>query len=313
MTAHVLAIDLGGTIVKAGVVAADGTVLASARRPSREPEGVDAWIAGGLDVAVEALSQSPEPPEALGLSVPGAVDRDATHLVDLVDRMPSSGVALAPAFASLGLPVAADNDAKAALSAERRWGGMGHLTDVVVLTVGTGIGSAALVGGREPGGDRVLAGNQLGHLVLDIDGARCVCGNRGCAETMASATALVAAANHAGIDAADAAAVFDEHAAGDPRAAIVLERFVAALAATVVNAIHAYQPDVVVLTGGVLARADWLLPQLRERVAERAWTLPRGRVRVEASRLGPNAGVLAGAAVALEQVIGTGPAKCTNK
>lgn len=300
-TQAVLGLDLGGTTIKAGVVAADGTVLSSTTRPSGESGGVDSWVAAGLAASAEALTASALEPTTIGLSVPGAVDPVAKRLLDLVDRLPTAGgLDLAAAYAPLGLPVKADNDARAALLAERRWGGPDLGNDLVVLTLGTGIGSGAIIGGLAPGGDRVLAGNQLGHLSIELNGERCVCGNRGCAETVASATAVVAAAQRAGMDVADAAAVFAADAAGDARAEAVIERFLDGLAATVVNAIHAYQPSVVVLTGGLMASADRILGPLRLAVDERAWTLPRGRVRIEASRLGANAGVLAGAAVGFE-------------
>ena len=301
MSEVVLALDLGGTTVKAGVVDRCGEVLAAATQPARERDGVEAWLDSALGAAADALAESSATPTALGLSVPGAVDRDAVRLLDLVDRLASDGVDLAAAFAPLGLPVSADNDAKAALAAELRWGGPFD-GDVVVLTVGTGIGSAAFIGGTEPGGDPVLAGNQLGHMTLEVDGARCVCGNRGCAETLASASALVSMARSAGMVVAGAADVFGAHDRADPRAVEVVDRFVGALVATVVNAIHAYQPAVVVLTGGVLARADVFLERVRTLVAERAWTLPRGRVEVRASKLGGDAGVLAGAAVAFRSL-----------
>jgi glucokinase len=309
----VLALDLGGTVLKAGVVDPSGTVLSSTTGPSREEHGVDAWVRSALKAAAEAIEHSPVNPLALGLSVPGAVDADGRRLVDLVDRLPSDGVDLAAAFASLGLPVSADNDAKAALAAELRWGGWQGLGNLVVLTIGTGIGSAARIGGSEPGGDRVLAGNQLGHVTLELAGKRCICGNYGCAETVASATAMVESARAAGLDVADAAEVFAAHDAGDPKAGAVVTRFEQGLAATIVNAIHAYQPDAVVLTGGVMGRADQFMPAVRGLVAERAWTLPRGRVRVEVSTLGPSAGVLAGAAVALRKVQGCDPSKCRDK
>lgn len=300
-SAPVLGLDLGGTNVKAGVVDVDGRVLSSVCRPAGERLGLDAWVAAGLEAARDAMAKAHCEPVSLGLAVPGAVDPLTCRLVDLVDRLPSAeGLDLAAAFAPLGLAVAADNDARAALQAERRWGGHGDIDDLVVLTFGTGIGGAAIVGGRPPGGERVLAGNQLGHLTIEIGGARCVCGNRGCAETVASATAIVADARTAGLDAADAAAVFAAETEGSEIAAALIDRFLDGVVATIVNAVHAYQPTTVVLTGGLMASASRILPTVLAAVTERAWTLPRGRVRIELSTLSSDAGVLAGAAVALD-------------
>jgi len=298
-----LAIDCGGTQVKAGVVGENGTIGASCLIPSREAEGVRAWSAAALDAARQALAAwDGEPPTRLGLSVPGAVDPATATLVDLVARLPTGrALPLADLFAPLGLPVWADNDARAALSAERRWGAARDVDDVVLLTVGTGLGGAALVGGIWPGGHPLLAGIQLGHLSIDLDGEPCVCGNAGCAERLASGPGLVRLARGYDLDITDAADVFRDERRGIPGASLAVGRFTAALAAAVVNAIHAYQPALVVLGGGVMRAADRFMPQLRELVARHAWTIPRGRVRIEVSPLGDRLGILGAAAVAFRQ------------
>lgn len=296
----VLALDLGGTQLKAAVVDADGSVSDERRCPAREHGGVEQWSAAALELAGQVAAAWPgTPAAALGLSVPGAVDPQACTLVDLVDRLPSDEpVALDRVFSPLGLPVFADNDARAALAAERRWGLARDVGSVVIFTVGTGLGGAALVDGRPPSGDRLLAGIQLGHLSVDLSGPRCVCGNRGCVELWASGPGIVRLAAEEGLAATDVAAVLAAADSKDPAAARALERFCLALAVGVVNAIHAYQPDLVVLAGGVLAAAPHLVPAVRAIVAERAWTLPRGRIPVELSPLTAHGGVLGAAAVA---------------
>lgn len=299
-TDAVLGVDLGGTVVKAGVVSNNGEVLSFTTRESGERHGPNVWVAAAIEAAEQARRQSPVPPSALGLSVPGAVDADRRRLLDLVARLPTDeGVDLAKVFATIGLPVWAENDANAALLAEQRWGGLENTGDLVLLTIGTGIGSAVVVDGRLVAGGRPLAGNQVGHFTIELGGATCVCGNRGCAETVASASALVESARAMGLEAVDAAGVFDAEAAGVPSAVHVVERFLDGLTAIVVNAVHAYQPSTVVLAGGVMARQERILPALRIAVADRAWTLPRGRVRIIASQLGRKGSVLAAAAVAL--------------
>lgn len=298
MTAEcVLAVDLGGTVVKAAVVGADGTVDGRVAVPSGEGGGQQEWMAVALDAAGQALASSTRPPAAVGLSVPGAVDPSTRQLVDLVARLRAAEpIDLAGPFERYGLPVFADNDARAALAGELRWGGHGT-ENLAVLTIGTGIGGAAVVDGRVPG-TGLLGANQLGHLTVDLNGVECVCGNRGCAETVASARALVTAATAAGLHVDRAEAVLEAAAGGDGRAAAVVDRFLLGLVAVVVNTIHAYQPDAVVLTGGLMASAAAFLPRLQAEVARRAWTVPRGRVRVDVTTLGPAASVLGAAAVA---------------
>lgn len=300
MTEPVLAVDCGGTEIKAGIVCRDGLVRAPHRLASREREGLTAWAAAVMTAARRSLADWTGPaPVRLGLSVPGAVDPATATLVDLVTRLPEGKQApLAQLFAPLGLPVAADNDARAALLAERRWGAARGVDNLVLMTVGTGLGGAALVDGRAPGGDPLLAGSQIGHLSIDLDGELCVCGNVGCAERRASGPGLVRLAAARGLGAEDAAAVFAAFRDGVPAAARAVEDFTDALAAAVVNAIHAYQPEVVVLGGGVLRAAELFLPRLRDVVAARAWTVPRGRVQILESALGDGLGILGAAAIA---------------
>lgn len=306
---RVLALDLGGTVVKAGLVASTGAVLAQQRTTSGEADGLDAWRRVGLTTLQSLPGCAGPGPRALGLSVPGAVDAERGRLLDLVDRLPqAAGLDLPAAFAEVGLPTFADNDARAALQAERRWGLARGTADVVLLTIGTGLGAAALVNGRWAGADPVLGGSQLGHLTIDLAGPRCVCGNYGCAELTVSGPGLVRLARAAGLprDATTSAvAVVARDGAGDPRARAAVDQFVAALGAVVVNAIHAYQPELVVLAGGLLGAAGRILPPLRSLVADRAWTLPRGRSRIEASALGTQVGLLGAAAVAFRALEGT--------
>jgi glucokinase len=300
-SSSVLAIDLGGTAVKVGIVAADGTVLIERRTPARESEGIVAWSETALCLARDVLTSAVDaPPSRLGLSVPGAVDAARATLVDLVERLPgASGLPLDQLFASLGLPVSADNDARAALEAERRWGVARGLDDLVLFTVGTGLGGAAIVGGSPPSGDPVLGAIQLGHCTVELDGDLCVCGNRGCAELWASGPGLVKMAQGNGVDACDAHSVFAAEMQGVPGAGLAIDHFVSALAAAVINSIHAYQPKMVVMGGGVMAAGDRIMQPLRRLIDERAWTVPRGRVGLEPSALGDHLGILGAAAVAL--------------
>jgi glucokinase len=302
---HALGIDLGGTTVKAGVVGADGSIESWAVRPSGERLGAEAWSAVAFDAATEALESAKVPASAIGVSVPGAVDARRSVLLDMAARLPAPEIDLAAMFSRFGLPVRADNDANAALAAERRWGGHEAVADLVLITVGTGIGSAVVVGGMPLGAGRPLAGNLAGHLTIEPDGALCVCGNRGCGETIASASALVDAARRGGLVVAEAADVFDAEARGDRRASDAVHRFLDGLSTIVVNAIHAYRPDVVVLSGGVMARSERILPAVRAAVTERAWTIPPGGVRIAASSLGPAGPVMGAAAIAF--AVGTGP------
>ena len=300
----VLGVDLGGTTIKAGVVDETGTVHSFVAVPSRESEGREPWAQAALEAATKAAAATSVEPSALGLSVPGAVDRQTATLLDLVARLdtPTGGIDLSEIYSPLGLPVKTDNDARAALCAERRWGGHKDPDNLVLLTIGTGVGSAAVIDGEAPAGRDVLGGGiLLGHTTVELDGELCVCGNQGCVETVASATALVRTAQTLGMTANDAADVFEADESGDKAAARAIDRFLSGLTAVVVNAIHVYRPSTVVLSGGVMAQAKRILPPLDEAVATRAWTIPRGQTEIVASRLGADGPVLAGASLALDR------------
>ncbi len=290
MTA-VLGLDLGGTSFKAAVVSDDGIVSGYRTVPSAESAGLDGWLAAARALARDVRDTSVT---AIGLSVPGEIDPRSGSLLGIGTRLDAGeGVSLPDAFAEFGLPVFADNDARAVLAAERRFGAAKGCDDVVMLTLGTGLGGAVVIRGDAAGGEAVLAGSQIGHFTIDIDGPPCVCGNRGCAEVFASATGLRRLAAEAGVDIADARDAFAIPA--------VVDVFTAALAATIVTAVHAYQPELVVIGGGLMGAAEQFLPRVQELVAERAW-ITRGRpLRIERSALGEHIGVLGAATVAFER------------
>lgn len=297
---RVIGLDLGGTFVKAGIADLHGRVSGAVAIPSGEAHGRDAWLASGREALARVMEVALEPVAAVGLAVPGAVESKRRVLVDLAARLATGGgIDLSAAFAPSGVPVAADNDARASLEAERRWGAAAGVDDVVMFTLGTGLGGAAVVGGHSPAGEPVLGGIQLGHLTVDLDGGECVCGNRGCAELYASATGIVRLAREAGLEVDDARAVFED---ASPGAEAVIGRFTVAFGSAVVNAVHAHQPSLVVVAGGVVGSAERWLPGVQEYVDRHAWTMPGRRVEIVPSGLRGDFGILAGAAVALRDV-----------
>ena len=268
--------------------------------PTEGHEGHDAVIGrmiAGIE-RLEGVAGGSGRVASVGVAVPGLIDmvEGVTFFLPNLPGMWREVPVGRKIREATGYRTSLINDVRAFTVGELELGAAKGYETALCYAVGTGIGGGVITHGRVHFGLGGAAG-ELGHMVVDPQGPRCGCGNRGCAETVASGTAVVAAARRAGLDASDAESVFMAEAGGDPRAAAAVRRFVAGLVATVVNAIHAYQPAIVVLTGGIMAGADRFLPQVCSEVAERAWTVPRGRVRVEPSRLGASAGVLAGAAV----------------
>ena len=295
--------DYGGTNVKAGLFAEDGGVVAFEQAPLRTFTEGDLLanlvehalrVAGGADLT------------AGGLAIKGLVDPGAGRVVeDIGEGSLLAGRDLRAAFGeALGVPFAVENDARAYAWGEWRFGA-GRGTGVMAcVTLGTGLGCALVAHGAPYAGADPLGGILGGHLSIDRHGPECPCGQRGCAELFCSATALAARVRdaHPGLAAADAArdadpllAFFGAVRDGDAAARATLGAYLDDLAIAVVNVVHAYGPERVVLGGGVMRSADLVLPGLTERVHARAWTVPRRSVGLAAAALGNRAAALGAA------------------
>jgi glucokinase len=202
--------------------------------------------------------------------------------------------ALSDAF---GAPFALDNDARAYSLGEWRFGAGKGAKAMVCMTFGTGVGCSAVVDGRSYRGADDLGGLLGGHISIDRHGPECPCGNKGCLELYCSATALhirVRAVDpDLGAGGNDALAEFFARAGRkDVRCLPAFDAIINDFAIGIVNVIHAYGPDVVVLGGGVMQSADVILPSLTERVHRMAWTVPRNKVKLRAATLGNKAAAL---------------------
>lgn len=198
---------------------------------------------------------------------------------------------------AFGLQLRLENDARQALLGEHWAGAARGFQDVALITLGTGIGGAAMLDGRLLASSHHQAGVIGGHIPVSIDGRPCVCGGSGCAEAEASTWALpsicagwsgFAESSLAREEQIDYATLFRHYDAGDPVAAAVLERSCDVWATLAVTLIHAYDPEVLVLGGAVMRRSDEVLPRIRARVYDRAWT-PGREVRIEPTALGDDA------------------------
>jgi glucokinase len=300
-------IDVGGTKMLA--VALDPSrprdVLVEHRVPT-PPAG-----AGLVDAVVDLVhtveQQLGGPADAIGIGVPGLVDRDGVlhvgaHL-QKVDRLPLG----AQLRARTGRPVVVDNDANGHAVGEHRAGAAEGVADAVVVTLGTGIGAGLISAGRLVQGAHGFAG-EPGHMVVDPNGPPCPCGRRGCWERFASGTGLGRLARDAALGGRLAAAV--ELAGGNPEAVLgehvtaaarkgdadalgVLDDFAHWVAVGLANVINLMDPALIVIGGGVVEAADLVLPAVREQVA--ATVLGHRRrpdVPIVAASLGERAGAI---------------------
>jgi len=208
------------------------------------------------------------------------------------------------------LPLAIENDARLALIGEWKHGAGRGSDNVVMITLGTGIGTSAVIQGRVLRGQHSQAGVLGSHITIRYNGGRaCTCGNVGCAEAEASTASLAAVATSlpewktsplSALPSLQYHSVFEQAAAGDPCAIKLREHSLLVWATLVVNLIHSYDPEIVVLGGGIMASAETILPAIREHVRRHAHT-PWGQVRVAVGELGDNAALVPGEWLLQEQ------------
>ncbi len=295
----VVAVDVGGTLVKSALVDADGEVRAVCSEPTALGSAgalLDQLARAVAEAAAASAGHGPTGPSAVGVHVPGLVD-DTRGVVLLAENLGLRDVPLREELsARTGLPVSLGNDARGAGFAEFRMGAARGARTAVVISIGTGIGAAVVVDGHLHDGDGF--GCELGHMPMLLPGrdgpARCACGGASCLEQWASAGGV--ARNYAratGLPLGGAREVFEAAALGDPTAARVVGDGVDALALAVAQLATVLAPEVVVIAGGLSRAGDALFVPLRERV-DQMLTFHR-RPRVEPARFGDGAGVIASA------------------
>lgn len=294
----VLALDVGGTTMKAAVVHSDGTAELARTQPTpTTPQSALAAAIGLLrDLRDDARRHAIEP-AAAGVVTPGIVD-ERTGVVEYAANLGWRSVPLRElAENELGMRVATGHDVRAAALAESRFGVARHATDYVLISIGTGIGAALVSDGRCITGAGNAAG-ELGHNPIRADGARCACGRRGCLETYASGAAIARryaeASGTTGLTAHQICLA--RHI--DPVAAQVWQQAVDALAVGVANAANMLNPAVTVIGGGLSTAGKALLGPLRVALSQQpSW---RETPRVVLSGLGIDAGRTGAALLALD-------------
>jgi glucokinase len=304
-----MGVDIGGTKVFAALVDEDGRIV---RRTSSttDPEAGTASILS----AVRGLLQETDPgeaPAAIGVAAAAWVEYPSGRVVfapNLTYDHPDLRAALEPAF---GLPLAVENDANAAAWAENRFGAARGADEMIMLTVGTGIGGGAVIGGQLLRGHRGFAG-EFGHITLVDGGPYCACGQRGCLEALASGTAIGRMAQEGVDGAADTillelagedrrritgALVSEAAHAGDEYAAEVLARAGRWLGTGLASLVQVFDPAVIVIGGGGAA-AGWFLLEPARLEMDRRLSRRRESPPILEATLGNDAGAIGAASLA---------------
>lgn len=286
-----ICIDLGGTKIKMALVR-QGIVIASAVTDAHNAHGlkerlpVVKSIIDGMLLEQEILYAETC---AVCISLPGIVDTIEKKVLSIDQKYADAPSINFTEWADINwqLPLYMDNDARCAMIGEWQYGAAKGYQDAVIMTLGTGIGSSAVMHGNIIRGKHFMAGILGGHSTIDINGDSCNCGNKGCGETILATWNLAdKIKNHANYENSalrnesllDFETIF-RLTPNDELANSFLEKALQVWSVCAVNLIHAYDPEILVLSGGVMQSADIIIPAMQHYINKHAWT-PWGHVQV---------------------------------
>ena len=311
----IVGVDLGGTKIDAVLSDSRGNIRKRELKETRAGEGPNAVIKRIVD-AVKTVS-SDSKIAAVGIGAAGIIDVE-TGLITFSPNLPGwRNIELKDILErELGVKTFVDNDATVAALAEHKFGIAVGCDHFVCVTVGTGIGGGIVTNGRIYRGISGSAG-EIGHMTIDINGPRCGCGNTGCWETLASGTALEREARvkiSEGVKTTipkyakesssriSAKSIYLAAQDGDKLANELIAQLGFYLGVGLANLVNIFNPQLIVISGGVSRMGDMLLEPTRKTVRERAFELSAKAARVEVSSLGYDAGPLGAVALALSEL-----------
>ena len=303
-----LGIDIGATALKLAVVDESATTCYENSAPTHTCSGLATFLVNlreQIDRALATASQHGASVSAIGVGVPGLVQQN--RIVGGINNLPVlEGISLADELAALNLPIEVENDGYLMGIAESRFGAAKTYDDVVFLTVGTGIGAALKLNGRFYRGAHGR-GSEIGHMVVANGGASCSCGNRGCFEVLASTTALInqyvdfverdAPALRTPPTGRELAQRFRARESAAVRAFRVHFDY---LATGVASLINIFDPQQVVIGGGLAESGDFYIREVRRRVAERVMNGSATSTSIDLAGLGNRAGCIGAACLFTE-------------
>jgi glucokinase len=291
-----IGIDVGGSALKCGLVAEDGSLLRSFSEPLEKNEGE----AGIIEQIVSCITQAESTANSyngvvcgVGIGFPGIVENNI--VIGGADNLP--GFEDLPLGALLetktGHNILLDNDANMMGMGEWIYGAAKGCGDIVFLTVGTGIGGALVINNQLYGGYK-NRGTELGHIIIRHEGIPCSCGSRGCFEAYASVTALIDRYQLLAEEApesADGKYIMERYWQKDPAAIKAMNYHLDHMAAGIAGYINIFSPEMIVIGGGISEAGDFYIRALRERVKNLAMPATSGQTTLMAAALGNKAGV----------------------
>lgn len=308
-----IGIDLGGTNIKAGVVNGDYEIVASASVKTNLPrpaEGIVDGICEAVDIALKSAGVELKDINSVGIGTPGSADRvtgEVLYSNNLGFRNTHLGGMLKE---RLGKEIYVENDANAAAFGEYLAGGGKGYENVVVITLGTGVGGGVIIDGKIYTGFN-FCGAELGHTVIEYNGRACTCGRKGCFEAYSSATALIASTKKAmeehkdsklwriaggSLEVVDGKTAFDGMRAGDETAIKVVKEYIEYLGCGLTNMVNIFQPQILLIGGGICKEGENLTKPLREIIARDSYCIDEKLLpKLDICRLGNDAGIIGAA------------------
>jgi len=312
---YYVGIDLGGTFIKGGIVDDLGRIVYSDKVPTESDKGADKVaenIAALVGSLLAAVGLNTDDVEGVGMGVPGMIDSKAGNVI-YSNNLVWKDFRIGEKVANLtGLKVKIANDANVAALGEAKFGAAKGYENVVMLTLGTGVGSGIVAEGKLLEGNK-SAGAEIGHMVIKARGEQCTCGRKGCLEAYASATALIRDTKRAmtehkdskmweigTLDNVTGKTAFD-YKDTDEYAKKVVEDYIENLAFGITNLANIFRPEVVLIGGGVCAQGDALVQPLQKILNRDIFAGELGpQVPIIIAKLGNSAGLLGAAALLME-------------
>ncbi len=310
---YYVGIDLGGTFIKGGIVDEAGDIVYSDKVPTETDKGgerVAMNIAVLADNLMKKMKLKKEDVVGLGMGVPGMIDSKAGNVI-FAGNLQWKDFHIAEKVSTLmgGMKVKIANDANVAALGEVKFGAAKGCENMVMITLGTGVGAGIIAEGMLLEGNK-SAGAELGHSVIVMDGEQCSCGRKGCFEAYSSATALIRDTKRAmeahkdsdmweigSLDNVTGKTAFDYKDA-DPYAKEVVDEYLKHLACGLANVANTFRPEIILLGGGVCAQGSNLVKPLQKLLDKEIFAGELGpKVKLRIAALGNSAGLLGAAAL----------------
>ncbi len=318
----ILAVDLGGTQIRAALITPDRSVHCRRAVPTRDEEGVESVLRRIAEVASavrsDAASEALPPPIGVSISSPGPLDPWAGTVLMAPNLAGWRDIPIGPRIAAaLDLPTFLERDTNVAVMGEWRFGAAAGAQNAIYITVSTGIGGGIIIDGRPLVGPDGTAG-EVGHITVELDGPVCGCGGIGHVEAIASGTAIARegsallaqavdptsplarlAARGAEVD---AALVAEAAEAGDPGSVAILERAWVAIGALCASLVNLLDPEVIVIGGSIAEHHARLFEVAREELGRRAFPILLDRVRIVPADLGGDVSLIGGLPIVNDRI-----------